>query len=75
MNAKEAREKAQSLQSIKVSEDYNKCKKAISAAVDFGRFDTSLGFINQSALALLQKEGYKITTGSDRNESYTQINW
>jgi hypothetical protein len=76
MNAKEAQDRVNSLESEKNTKQLSICEKAINDAVNGGSYSTNVNFwLTQPVINQLKTLGYDVRCESDRNESSTSISW
>jgi hypothetical protein len=75
-SAEKAREQALSVNNDKNAKELELCEKAISEAIREGKTSAHVyAWIGTPAADHLRKLGYTVTSGSDRNESYTLISF
>lgn len=75
-DAKKARDMTNEVIDTANTEQLNEIAKAIKKAISDGEFYiTRTGFLKPEARKVLEKKGYKFTTGSQYNESYYTISW
>lgn len=77
MKATEAREKALSIQSQRINNEYAMVKKEISTKVDDGKFSLPWDYtLCEEVISILKEEGYEVRYfKSGMNEYSYEINW
>lgn len=76
MDANEAREIASSLQADAITEQYDIIQNLIAKSANLGKTNCSIsGSLLPGVETILTNEGFKFTSGSQYNETYTNISW
>ena len=77
MNAKEAKQKAYSVNVEQTNGQYNKVQKSIENAANQGKYSVTVDYsLLEDVSTKLQQEGFKVQYHSDqRDGSYTEITW
>ena len=76
ISAEEARRIASDVENKKNQEQLGQIEKAIHTEANKGAISVSVNFWpTESIVNLLESQGYKVETFSERNESWTQITW
>jgi len=77
MKAKDAREKALSIQSQRINNEYAKVKKEISTKVEDGKLSLTYDLtLSEDVISILKSEGYEIRHfQSGMNEYSYKIKW
>ena len=78
MNAKEARNRAMSINTTLLKEQYDKIKQSVAKAVETGKLGVTLSLTLYTGVRVqLKEEGFTISEyrGDQRNEATATINW
>lgn len=74
--AEEAREKATEKRLQQINDELKSVAKCINQAVSKGEMSCCIdGYVDGEVKNKLETLGYKVTSGSQYNESYTNISW
>jgi len=76
LHAADARKQVEAGLYEKAQKQLNKAAETINAAVKLGQWYITLDcHLEPSVKKTLETKGYKVSSGSDRNEFYTTISW